>query len=153
MCGCQLCFAFNLYFSVIKFLSRFFTIVALLCGLLGFGIGVKAQAVCHDEQKNEEQIQEADGFLRQVAEEPQSPVRLSLCSRHSSNRVASSRSSRVQTTHGGRTNHTHGRVLTDVLSYLYRYLPLDDVSSKLSSAWAFASPRLYYVIALRRLLC
>ena len=108
---------------------------------------------CHDEQKNEEQIQEADGFLRQVAEEPQSPVEAAFRSAPSSHRVASSRSSRVQTTHGGRTNHTHGRVLADVLSYLHKYLPLGDVSSKSSSARAFASPRLYYVIALRRLLC
>lgn len=136
-----------------KFLNRFFIISALLCGLLGFGIGVKAQVIAHDEQKNEEQIQEADGFLRQVAEEPQSPVEAAFRSAPSSHRVASSRSSRVQTTHGGRTNHTHGRVLADVLSYLHKYLPLGDVSSKSSSAQAFASPRLYYVIALRRLLC
>lgn len=136
-----------------KFLTRLFLIAMLLCGFLGSRTGVKAQRVVGNEEKNEEQIRQNNGWLRQVAEEPQSPVESALRSAPSSHRVASSRPTRLLPTHGGRPGQHHGRWSADGLFNLYKYQSCWQCYSFVSLHRISSSPRLYYVIALRRLLC
>ena len=101
----------------------------------------------------QEQIQQSDGWLRQVAEEPQSPAESALRTAPSSHRVASSRPNRLLPTQGGRSSHHHGRWASGSLFHLYKYPPLRHDDDFVRLHRASASPRLYYVIALRRLLC
>ena len=135
-----------------KFLMRLFFIAMLLCGFLGSKTGVGAQGILCINQKSEEQIRQSDGWLRQVAEEPQSPVESALRTAPSSHRIVSSRPTRLLPTHGGRPTHHHGRGSSDGLLKFYKYQP-QQCYGFVSLPWTFASPRLYYVIALRRLLC
>jgi len=63
---------------------RLFFILAFLSGILGSGMGVRAQGFLATEQKDEEQIKQNDGYLKPVAEEPQSPVEVAFRSAPSS---------------------------------------------------------------------
>lgn len=131
---------------------RFCLIAALLCGLLGSKMGVREEGFVGNEQKSE-QIKQFDGWLRGMAEEPQSPVGSLLRTNSSSNRVISSRPSRLLPTHGGRTGQHHGRGLADGYCPLQISLRRGFSISSLALGRVSSSPRLYYVIALRRLLC
>lgn len=142
-----------MYLCIVKrFVMRILVVATLLCGFLGSRMGVRAEGFVGNEQKNEEQIKQFDGWLRQIAEEPQSPVEAALRTAPSSTRLASSRPTRLLPTHSGRTNH-HGRWVADRCGFL-QTLPREGITKSLhASGRAFSSPRLYYVIALRRLLC
>ena len=137
-----------------SFLIRLFLVAVLLCDFLGSAKSTKVQGVAiADEQKSEEQIRQSDGYLKPVAEEPQSPVEVAFRSTPSSHRVASHRSSRLLPTHGGKPTNHSGRWAKG-----HSYNP-QLCSFLLSSCWprwqrtTAASQRLRYVIALRRLLC
>ena len=132
---------------------RLFFFTALLCGFFGSKAGIRAQDIVCSEEKNDAQICANDGWLKQVAEEPQGPIGASLQDATSSHRLASSRPSRQLPTHGGRTGHHHGRLVGDGLSNLYKYHLCWHCYSFVSFQRLSSSPRLYYVIALRRLLC
>ena len=136
-----------------RFLTRLFLVAMLLCGFFGSKIGVKEQSIVGNAQKSEEQIKQNNGWLRQVAEEPQSPVESALRTAPSSHRVASSRPTRLLPTHGGRPGHHHARWSTNGLFNLYKYQSCLQCYSSVSLHRISSSPRLYYVIALRRLLC
>jgi len=72
-----------------RFLIRLLLVIALLYDCLGSVTGVKTQGlVSKDEQKSEHQIKQHDGYLKAVAEEPQSPVEVVFRSAPSSHRVA-----------------------------------------------------------------
>ena len=149
-----------------RFLTRLFLVAALLGGFLGSRTEVK-QRIVGNGQKSEdprqqsrlgangiqEQIRQNDGWLRQVAEEPQSPVESSLRSAPSSHRVASTRSSRLLPTHGGRPGQHHGRGGSDGCCPLQTFPGGGFAKSSHNPGRVSSSPRLYYVIALRRLLC
>ena len=136
-----------------RFLIRLFLVTTLLCGMLGFRLGAKAQVFSNSLQQQEEQIQQSDGWLRQVAEEPQASTGTVVLSVPSSHRIASSRPTRILPTHGGKSNNHTGRWTKG-----NSFNPLSS-PSLLLSRWrcclclTAASPRLLYVIALRRFLC
>lgn len=132
---------------------RLCLIAALLCGFFGSKAGIRAQGIVCGEERNDAQICANDGWLKQVAEEPQGPIGASLQDASSSHRLASSRPSRQLPTHGGRTGHHHGRLVADGLSNLYKYHLCWQRCSIVNFQILSSSPRLYYVIALRRLLC
>lgn len=136
-----------------RFLIRLFFVAMLLCGFFGSRTGVKEQSIVGNVQKSEEQIKQSDGWLRQVAEEPQSPVESTLRTAPSSHRVASSRPTRLLPTHGGRLGHHHARWSSDGLFNLYKYQFCSQCYSFVCLHKISPSPCLYYVIALRRLLC
>ena len=137
-----------------SFLIRLILIATLLCGFLDSAKGVKAKSLTENErQKSEEQIKQNDGYLKPVAEEPQSPVEVAFRSAPSSHRIASNRPTRLLPTHGGKPTNHGGRWAKGE-----SYNPL--ISPSLRSCRRLfchrttaASPRLRYVIALRRLLC
>ena len=135
-----------------KFLIRLCLVATLLCGVLGLGISAKAQESTCDGQGSEAQIRQGEGRLRQVAEGPQSLSGTSLRTVPLSHRVASSRLTRLLPTHGGKPMSHNGRGARG-----------ESFNSLLHPSWlacchcrlgmSVPSPRLYYVIALRRLLC
>ena len=137
-----------------SFLIRLILIATLLCGFLDSAKGVKAKSLTENErQKSEEQIKQNDGYLNPVAEEPQSPVEVVFRSVPSSHRVASSRPTRLLPTHGGKPTNHGGRWAQGE-----SFNPLLFPSLRLCRQFCWhritaASPRLRYVIALRRLLC
>ena len=132
---------------------HFCLVAALLCGLLGSRMGVREEGFVGNEQKSEEQIRQFDGWLREMAEEPQSPVEYVLRTTSSSNRVISSRPSRLLPTHSGRTGHHHGRWAADGCGPLQTSPWGNITKSSYTPGRVSSPPRLYYVIALRRLLC
>ena len=122
-----------------------------LCGIL-LGSNTKVQDTVSNRQQDEQQIQRHDGWIRHVAEEPET-LPVSLLRPTTSHRVASSRSARLLPTHGGKPSQHSGRWAKGQLSYP-PYCPIQlPCISRQRLCMAAASPRHYYVIALRRLLC
>ena len=134
-----------------SFLIRLFLVVALLCNILGSGMGVRAQVHSNNRANDEEQIRQSDGWVKQVAEEPQGPIESVLRSASSSHRVASSRPTRLLPTHGGKPGQHHW--VASGLFNLFKYAHLQLCRDFDCRRVVAAPPRLYYVIALRRLLC
>ena len=131
---------------------RLLLLIAFVCNILGSGKRIEADGMVPERPDKEEQIQRYDGFINHMAEEPQTPVGAALRSLPSSHRVGSSRPSRIIPTHGGKPTHHFGRWTNNEWSNLFNGFAL--LSYRLhGSRTLAASQRLYYVIALRRLLC
>lgn len=137
-----------------KFLIRLFLVATLFCGFLGSEAEAWAQGMtAQDEQKSEHQIKQYDGYLKSVAEEPQNPIEVVFRSAPSSHRVVSNRPTRLLSTHGGKLGKSHCRWAAGDVYKPFKIATLQlcrDLSRRYTVA---ASPRLLYVIALRRLLC
>ena len=148
------CFGKNDYLcQPISFsMLRILLLIALVCNILGSGKRIKADGIVFGKPCNEEQIQRYDDFLNHVAEEPQAPIGTALRSLPSSHRIGSSRPSRIIPTHGGKPTQHAGRWAKTEWSNLLNGFALLSYRIHGSRAMA-ASQRLYYVIALRRLLC
>ena len=137
-----------------RFLIRLFLVATLLCDFLGSILDTKAQGMAaRDEQKSEEQIKQHDGYLKPVAEEPQSPLEVVFRSAPSSSRVASNRPTRLLPTHGGKPGKHHGRWTTNEICKPFNCVLLQLCRGLYHLRTVAAPPRYYYVIALRRLLC
>lgn len=126
-------------------------VATLLCGIL-LGSGTKAQDAVAGRQQDEKQFKRQDGWMRHVAEEPET-VPVSLLRPTTSHRVASSRSVRLLPTHGGKPSQHSGRWAKGQSSYLLKFSLQLPCIVRPRTCMAAASPRRYYVIALRRLLC
>lgn len=134
-------------------LIRLFLVAILLCDFLGSGTSVRAHGITlKDGQNSEEQITQNDGHLMPMAEEPQSPFEVVFRSAPSSNRIASSRPTRLLPTHGGKPGKHNGRWTEDEVHNPFNCLT-QQLCRKLRLSTIATPPRLYYVIALRRLLC
>ena len=128
-------------------------VVLMLCNFLGSNIEVKAQTTMHDRTDHKEQVCRHSDLLHNMAEEPRRPIGSSLTSSLPSHRVASHRTVRLLPTHGSKPSNKSGRWATVSLSNLQKYVPICLCRLLDASGMGFASPRLYYVIALRRILC
>lgn len=136
-----------------SFLIRLSLIAALLCGLLGSNLGAKAQHTAHRHADDEEQLQQYDSWLKHVAEEPQTVQLPLMQSGGQSHRVVTTRNSRILPSHGGKPGQTDGRWTRHHSSNSIKYALLHLRQSPNWLHTGVASPRHYYVIALRRLLC
>lgn len=137
-----------------RFLLRLLLVAMMLCDFLGSSDGVMAKCLTEKgSQENESQVKQSDGYVKDVAEEPRCPVDVVFRSASSSSRLASSRPPRLLPTHGGKSGKSQGRWAADRLSNPYKHLLLQKCWSHILLRTSVASPRLYYVIALRRLLC
>ncbi|MBQ8968512.1 MAG: hypothetical protein IJ064_02085 [Bacteroidaceae bacterium] len=147
-----------------RFLTRLFIVAALLCGYLGSNVGAKARYLsANGTHKSEAQIRQSDGWLRQVAEvtgyaaslveEPQAIPVAARLSAPSSNRVASSRPTRLLPTHGGKPTNSAGRWAKGKSFNPQLFPLLRPCRRHCRQRMAATPPRLRYVIALRRLLC
>ena len=134
-----------------RYLVRLILVAALLCGSF-LDFTVKVQGAVASSQQDEKQFKRHDGWIRHVAEEPET-VPISLLRPTTSHRVASSRPTRLLPTHGGKPTN-HGGRWTKGESFNPLIFP--SLRSCRQFCWhrmTAASPRLRYVIALRRLLC
>lgn len=130
---------------------RVFFVALLLCGFF-LDSAVEVQGAVTGRQQDEQQVKQHDSWIHHVAEEPETaPV--SALRPSPSHRVASSRSVRLLPTHGGKPSQHTGRWTKGQLSHLLNsFLQLPCIAYH-RLCMAVASPRRYYVIALRRLLC
>lgn len=134
------------------FLVRLLIVVSLFCQFALLGADCKAKAVVLDDfQKKELQINGCDGCARSMAEEPQDIF--SLSARAFSSRLGSCRLSRTLPIHSGASGSLfgHGHSIESFFHLIFvRYhFGWEHYSVRLSAA----SRKLYYVIALRRILC
>lgn len=132
---------------------RLLFVALLLCNFLDSFNGVKAQTTMPENADRKEQVSKSSNLLNGLAEEPRTATGSSFCSSLPSHRVASHRTVRLLPTHGGNPSNKTGRWATASLSNLQKYLPLCQRLIRAASGMGFASPRHYYVIALRRILC
>lgn len=125
----------------------------LLCGFLGFRTEVETRDLMDGSQKSEEQIRQDVGWLKHVAEEPLNLVEAALRPVTSSHRVVSSRPTRLLPTHSGKPGQHHGRGGFNGLLTFFNHILLRQCCAFDGLHMIPASPRLYYVISLRRILC
>ena len=141
---------------------RLSLVATFLCGFL-LGPTVKALGAVAGRQQDKQQIKQHDGWIRHVAEEPETSP-FSLLRPTPSHRVASireqrssarslSRPVRLQPTHGGKPSHHSGRWAKGLSSYPLKFSLQLPCAGLHWLRTPVASPRRRYVIALRRLLC
>lgn len=137
-----------------RHLIRLFLLATLLCWFPGSRTEVMAQAfTAKDDQKDEEQIKQNDGYQKPVAEEPQSPVEVVFRSAPSTHRIVSNRPTRLLPTHGGKPSKHHGRWSAGEVYKPFKIATQQLCRDLCRRHTVATSPRLRYVIALRRLLC
>ena len=134
-------------------LIRLLLVVTFMCFFLDFDKDVRVQGTWAEATPCEEQVSRNDGLYHQMADEPRSPVEAGLRQAPSSHRLASSRPSRLLPTHGGKPGKHPGRWSSDGSSNPFKYAQRQWCRTLLWYRTIVPSPRLYYVIALRRLLC
>lgn len=136
--------------GVKRSLAHIAYIALLLCALLMPTESVRAGGVVTGKQRGELCIDRYDGHLRLLTEERQRP---SVQNGRPQQRIGSSRPTRLVPSHGPKPGRSVGRWTDTPSSYLLKYDFLRLVPGRLSVWLGVASPRSYYVIALRRILC
>ena len=136
-----------------RYLLRIGLVVTLLCGLSDSLEWVSNQEGVTNKHQQEEQITQDDGYIKNLLAERQRPFNSTLVKSQNQQRVGSSRPSRIIPNYGGKSGknfaHWANQQLDNTLNIIYQPLQL----IKTCSGHGIASPRLYYVIALRRILC
>lgn len=136
-----------------RFLLSIGLVVTLLCGLSDSLGWVSNQKGVANKHQQEEQITQYNGYVKGLMTERQRPYNYPLVKSQNQQRVGSSRPSRIIPTYGGKSGknlaHWANQLQNNTLNIIY--LPLPELRT--CSGLGIASPRLYYVIALRRILC
>jgi len=136
-----------------KMFLRLWLIVVLLCGLADSLSWISAQDVVRLPSHQDACIEQHNGLVSSWMEERQRPFGQALVKSQSSQRIGSSRSSRVLPTYGGKPGRSMGHGASSYSSNCFNGVFLCR-NTRIQSARAGVSlPRFYYVIALRRLLC
>lgn len=135
-----------------KNLLRICFIASLVCGFL-LGSAVEIQGAVAERSHEKQQIKQYDGWIHQLAEEPETAPVSALRPSSPSHRVASHRSVRQLPTYGGKPGQHIGRWGKGQLSNLTKCIVQLSCIGHNQACMAVSSPRGYYVIALRRLLC
>ncbi|MBO4483005.1 MAG: hypothetical protein J5735_04235 [Prevotella sp.] len=138
-----------------RILMHIFLVVTLLYGFLGSVDRVEAQSYVETGgAKSEHQIKQNEGYLGTFAEESRNSIEVAFRSTPSSHRVASSRPTRLLPTHGGGKPGGHlGHWTANAVFKPLKNALLQPCHELYYLHMVVASPRLRYVIALRRLLC
>lgn len=147
-------FAASYSVFVKQYLIRIGLVAFLLCAtFLDSADGIRAQVAAKDGQRGEEFIEQHDGWLQRIVEERRNMLADAFRSSPSSSRLATSRPARVLPTHGGKPTHHTGRWYQEFSSNPLLLYALRPRTNHYRLCATVASPRLRYVIALRRLLC
>ncbi|MCR4957204.1 MAG: hypothetical protein K6B13_01150 [Prevotella sp.] len=138
-----------------KYLIRIGLVALLLCSVfLGSALQlVKTHQDVAGRPQDEQLVRQYDNWVLQVAEEPDWAPVPSLSSSSSSSRIASSRPVRLLPTYGGKPHSHFGRWAKNQSSNFLNCFLQQPYMRLYRLYTAVASPRRYYVIALRRLLC
>lgn len=151
---CTLLIILCTFAAVNRFLLRIWLTIAFLCALPETIHGLwEDRVVDHVESTKEESISQHCGLDHHMELQGLLPPAGVVVSAKNSHRIGSSRSIRLMPSHGGKPGRSLGHWASDHSSYLSNLscLLLHQASFR-SQTWA-ASPRYYYVIALRRILC
>ena len=138
-----------------RHLVQILFVATLLCALFGPCLtGAKGQGFVHRSEQHQSCIDRYDGLLHVAGECRQRTQGSSLFqSSRTSQRVSSSRTVRTMPTHGYGPDRSIGRLPEDHLSNLQKYACLCLLRATPTVRPGSSSPRSYYVIALRRILC
>ena len=136
-----------------RYLLRIGLVVALLCGLSDSLEWVSNQEGVTNKHQQEEQITQDDESFKDLIAERQRPIDSPLVKSQNQQRVGSSRPSRIIPTYGGKTGKNLALWANQHLDNTLNIIHLPLQLTKICSGHGIASPRLYYVIALRRILC
>ncbi len=134
-------------------LFRLWLAVLLLCSLPVTDFGAQRQEGVCGESISKECVTKHDRLHRYLMQERQMPLAATVITAKNGERIGSSRPVRQNPTNGGKSNRTLWRWISNKsfhLSNLYALLLRRIDCGRGVSA---ASPRFYYVIALRRILC
>ena len=142
-------------FAVVnRFILRLWLTITFLCVLPETIPGLRGDSsIGHVKPAKEESICQNCGLNHHMELQGQLPPAGVVVSAKNSHRIGSSRSVRLMPSHGGKPGRSLGHWTSDYSSYFSNLssLLLHNASSR-PQMWA-ASPRYYYVIALRRILC
>lgn len=136
-------------------MSKFFRlwlIVLLLCSLPVMGFGAQGPVGGRSEEPKKKSVTRRDAMHHRRMQQ-QMPLASAVITAKTGERIGSSRPVRLHPTNGSKPGKTLGRWASDKsihLSHLHALL-LHRMDYGLRAS--AASPRCYYVIALRRLLC
>lgn len=125
----------------------------MLCIHLGSSIGVVANAMAAHQRSQEVQVSRHGRLSKPSDEEYPLPLDAALRLPPSPYRLVSSRPVRLLPTYGGRTSHHSGRWNNGHSFNSLNALSLQLRRRQQRLGTVTASPRLYYIITLRRLLC
>lgn len=137
-----------------RFILRLCLTIAFLCILPRTIQSLKGEgAISHTESAKEEATYQNCGLIHHLELQGQLPSAGVVLTAKNSHRIGSSRPVRLMPSHGGKPGRSLGYWASNYSSYLSNLscLHLSKAAFR-SQTWA-ASPRYYYVIALRRILC
>ncbi|MBO4801399.1 MAG: hypothetical protein J5545_05975 [Bacteroidaceae bacterium] len=127
-------------------------VVTLLSDWVGSSVGSQLQAIVPGQ--NLAQVSRYDGWHHLMNVGRERPFGTLLNTPSSFHRLGSSRPARLLPTHGGKPGHSAGRWAKNFSFHPSFFLPLrSTINAQSLSRTVASSPRHYYVIALRRLLC
>lgn len=133
-------------------LSRFYVIVVVFCSVSVSFEGARAENIPDANHQQGDNIKTCDGWDRGWMEERQQPIDGSITESSQPSRVGTLRSSRVLPTNGGNTGRNNS-LNSNFQFNLFKFASLLLCYEKSCLRLEVVSPRLYYVIALRRILC
>lgn len=127
--------------------------VLLLCCLPITDFGAQRQEGVRRESISEECVTKYDGLHRYMMQERQMPLAATVITAKNGERIGSSRPVRLSPTHGGKPSRTLWRWISNKSLHLSNLHALLLRRIDCGRGVSAASPRYYYVIALRRILC
>ena len=139
--------------AVSRRLFRVWLIALLLCCLPVTDFGVQAQAGVRGESIKKECVTRHDGLQRYMMQERQMPLAGAVITGKTGQRVGSSRPVRLHPSNGGKPGRMLGQWTVAESYQLSKYFALLLHRMDCGLRVGPASPRHYYVIALRRILC
>lgn len=139
-------------------MQRFFLRIGLIAALLLGGVSdflveVGADTVVSSAQQAETCIGQDEDSLQDVAGQHRVPFGQALLDASSPQRVSAQRPVRLLPTYGGKPGKSMGRWAGSTVVSTQAYPALPQSGGRVSPRRRAASPRFYYVIALRRILC
>jgi len=139
--------------AVSRRLIRVWLIVLLLCCLPITNFGLQAQSGVRIESIKKECVTRHDVLQHHTMQERQMPLAGAEITAKTGQRVGSSRPVRLHPSNGGKPGRILGRWTADESYHLSKYYALLLHRMDCGLRDGAASPRHYYVIALRRILC
>ena len=141
-----------LHTGIMRMACRLWVMVLLLFCQPALGVGGAVDDGAQSEVRKGDCIVQHDGLHRYMVQQKQMPLAGAVITAKNGERVGGSRPLRLIPTHGGKPGRTIGRWAADDsfhLSHIRTLLRANGCGLQVRAA----SPRYYYVIALRRLLC
>jgi len=134
-------------------LIRVWLIALLLCCLPITDFGAQVRTKVCGESIKKEFVTRHDGLQRHTMQERQMPLASAVITAKTGQRVGSSRPVRLHPSNGGKPGRMLGRWTAGESYQLSKYFALLLHRMDCGLRVGAASPRHYYVIALRRILC